>query len=274
MDEEKVIIYCVIPYFIFNTVFSIYINKTLIVNIFTPQYIFWYLLCLAIWRSSICYLKDINGIFRISILLGLYIGIIPEADRFMSISRMISFLPFFLMGYFYNSKEVMRIRKIPKICTIMLVILLSSCVILLHIRKWVPVKAYEEIQCYQSSGMSNIQGILVRIFSYLVGVLAIMCLINLVSDKEHRYSKYGSRTVVVYIFSAFSVKIMYKIILKMLGMTVLQHIGVGVLLGMCVTLITIIILSNTIFYDLYMKVMGGIGAIIIKKNKYQDGKIG
>lgn len=79
---RKTIINCAIPYFIFNTIFALCTEKTLAINILTPKYIFWYLFSLLIWRLLIDDLKRIKGIFILSILLGLYVGGIHEADRF------------------------------------------------------------------------------------------------------------------------------------------------------------------------------------------------
>ena len=260
-DEIKTITYCLIPYFVFNTAYSIYIHKTLIVNMFTPQYIFWYLFCLAIWRLSISYLKRIKGILGISIILGLYIGVIYEADRFMSISRLISFLPFFLTGYFCKPEEVIKVRKLPRICTISLAALLLGSVTLLHTSKLIPVKAYEEIQCYQKSGMSNIQGIMVRGFSYIVGMLAIVCLINLISDRERWYTKYGRRTIVIYVASVFSVMIIYRV-LGVFSDFMVRCVRVGVLFGTCATGVTFFVFGSESVYNLYIKIIEYIGKFV------------
>lgn len=39
-SARKTIINCAIPYFIFNTIFALYTEKTLAINILTPKYIF------------------------------------------------------------------------------------------------------------------------------------------------------------------------------------------------------------------------------------------
>ena len=66
---RKTIINCAIPYFIFNTIFVLWTEKTLAINILTPRYIFGDLFSLLIWRLLIDDLKGIRGILILSIIL-------------------------------------------------------------------------------------------------------------------------------------------------------------------------------------------------------------
>ena len=109
-----------------------------------------------IWRLFINDLRKIKGLWLWALLFGLYIGIIREADRFMSISRIIAFFPYFIIGSMLDEERVRKIRRVPKRYAILLSVLMACTVILLHINALVPVKSYENIQCYSASGMSNL----------------------------------------------------------------------------------------------------------------------
>ena len=171
-ESKKIIVNCGIPYFIFNTIYVIWTEKTFFVNVFLPKYIFWYFFSLLIWRLFINDLKKIKGLWLWALLFGLYIGVIREADRFMSISRIIAFFPYFIIGSMLDEERVRKIRRVPKRYAILLSVLMACTVILLHINALVPVKSYENIQCYNASGMSNLQGIIIRVFSYVIGFMA------------------------------------------------------------------------------------------------------
>lgn len=264
---RKTIINCAIPYFIFNTIFALCTEKTLVINILTPKYIFWYLFSLLIWRLLIDDLKRIKGIFILAILLGLYIGGIHEADRFLSISRTIVFFPYFLLGVLADEATIEKVRKMPKRYSIIMSVILSISVIILHIKNMIPVKAYENIQCYQESGMNNLQGMAIRLFSG-VGIAAIFCIVNLVSNEKKWYTVYGSRTACIYIASAFSVKILYKFIDYIWNTDfLLSHIEVGILWSLCVTIITIFTFGSKKISDTYLNVNKKLGDVLVKSGE-------
>lgn len=263
---RKTIINCAIPYFIFNTIFVLWTEKTLAINILTPRYIFWYLFSLLIWRLLIDDLKGIKGILILSILLGLYIGGIHAADRFLAISRTIVFFPYFLLGALTDEEAIVKIRKMPKLCSVIMAVILSLCVIVLHIKNIIPVKAYENIQCYQKSSMSNLQGVGIRLLSYGIGIAAVICIINLISNEKKWYTAYGGRTASIYIASAFSVKILYKFIDNIWSANFLSnHIDVGILLSLCVTVITIFAFGNKRISNMYLHMNKKIGDALIEK---------
>lgn len=255
-------------YFIFNTIFALCTEKTLVINILTPKYIFWYLFSLLIWRLLIDDLKRIKGIFILAMLLGLYVGGIHEADRFLAISRTIVFFPYFLLGVFADEAMIEKVRKMPKRYSIIMSVILSISVIILHIKNMIPVKAYENIQCYQESGMNNLQGMAIRLFSYGVGIAAIFCIVNLVSNEKKWYTVYGSRTACIYIASAFSVKILYKFIDYIWNTDfLLSHIEVGILWSLCVTIITIFTFGSKKISDTYLNVNKKLGDVLVKSGE-------
>lgn len=239
-----------------------------IINILTPKYIFWYLFSLLIWRLLIDDLKRIKGIFILAMLLGLYVGGIHEADRFLAISRTIVFFPYFLLGVFADEAMIEKVRKMPKRYSIIMSVILSISVIILHIKNMIPVKAYENIQCYQESGMNNLQGMAIRLFSYGVGIAAIFCIVNLVSNEKKWYTVYGSRTACIYIASAFSVKILYKFIDYIWNTDfLLSHIEVGILWSLCVTIITIFTFGSKKISDTYLNVNKKLGDVLVKSGE-------
>ena len=262
---RKTIINCAIPYFIFNTIFVLWTEKTLAINILTPRYIFGDLFSLLIWRLLIDDLKGIRGILILSIILGLYIGGIHTADRFLAIFRTIVFFLYFLLGALTDEEAIVKIRKMPKLCSVIMVVILSLCVIVLHIKNIIPVKAYENIQCYQKSGMSNLQGDGIRLLSYGIGIAAVICIINLISNEKKCYTAYGSRAASIYIASAFSVIILYEFIDNIWSTNfLLNHIEVGILLSLCVTVITIFAFGNKKISNIYLNVNKKIGDALMK----------
>ena len=67
-NKAKLIQNTLIPFFICNTAFELIVSRSLRINIFTPVYIYWYLLSLFIWRCSIGCLKKVKGLLIIAVV--------------------------------------------------------------------------------------------------------------------------------------------------------------------------------------------------------------
>ncbi len=73
----------------------------------------WYIISLISWKYLILFFKDINKtlLFILAAIASLLIGFIDYNGEVMSISRTISFFPFFLLGYYTTNENIMSIRK-------------------------------------------------------------------------------------------------------------------------------------------------------------------
>jgi fucose 4-O-acetylase-like acetyltransferase len=68
-------------------------------NLFTPGFAMWYLWALFVFRTVLPYLLKIQHIIPISFVISWIAGFIDGIDSTFSLSRIICFLPYFLMGY-------------------------------------------------------------------------------------------------------------------------------------------------------------------------------
>ena len=200
-----------IPFFIFNTIYTMAIQGVLKVNIFLPQYAFWYLLSLFFWNISIDYIYKFKPIIIVSFILGIYCGLFGNIDRVFSLSRTICFFPFFILGYSFDKEKTEKLRSLNKALPIIGIALSVGLTAFANIKGYIPIKMYEMIQSYNNTKVDNIPGGIERAVIYLIAVLMIVCVISLVPNKEYWFAKYGTRTVCIYIFSSFLIKICFMI---------------------------------------------------------------
>ncbi len=202
---ETAVARCLVPFLIFNTIFlMLFFRKNMdIINIFYPEYIFWYFLSLFFWRILIGPLMKVKFILPISVFVALYIGCIDEAGKFFSISRTLVFFPFFIMGAMCTEDIIEKIRKVPKLLCGLLLVLLCGLTAYMNISGFIYVKLYESINSYHILQMGNIQGILKRLIILAVAAAMIFCIINLMTAKKNPLTKYGRNTACVYVLSGF-----------------------------------------------------------------------
>ena len=197
------ILYLLFTYAIFNTLFSFTPwQRYATWDLLTPEPIYWYLLSLCFWKILTPVICNVRYIFPISIIFTLYVGLFPPADRFLSISRVICFLPFFIAGYFFKNMNFERIGKL------FYSILLSICFIvtlLLHHFNMIPLKMYEYIQSYESTNVANSHGVLMRFTMLIISFVIIICLINLVPSRQCKFTIWGKNSLMIYLLHIYPI---------------------------------------------------------------------
>ncbi len=148
-DRKKLIKKIIIPYFIVQTIatifYCVYVKKTqLVFNYTKPCWTLWYLLALGFWAIFVMLFdtKDIKKqilVLVVSFIAGIVVGFDDSVGNYLSLSRVIVFLPFFMLGYYaknwFNIWEIKeKIKKSKKIIIgVIIFILLISILIYIYI---------------------------------------------------------------------------------------------------------------------------------------------
>lgn len=260
--ENKLVKNLLIPFFLFNTIYMLTIEscyyttfkeRLINLNIFRASYLYWYLISLFIWRILTKYIIKFKYSMVILFILSLYIGLINDAGRFLSISRTTAFFPFFMLGYYTNKEYIEKIRNMNKKIAIFILIILISITFILA-NKFINADLFFNAQSYKASGVGIFRGIFVRIYQFIVATVISICLINVISSKNNWMSIMGSKTVSIYILSPFVQEVLYSIIVIM---PLNIHMNNPITLFICIALayIIIIICSLEIVYNTYNKVI-------------------
>jgi fucose 4-O-acetylase-like acetyltransferase len=190
---------CLLPYIVFQIVYTLIFESPNTLNIFLPQYAMWYLLSLFLMKVSARYLLNIKFILPISFIVAIYTGCLSSVTAILSLSRTLVFLPFFLMGVMCTEETIERIRKFPKWLTAPVLLLLMTVMCLPEEYLKIPTAMFEGSTAYHWVDLSLIHGSILRGVLMLAAVIASICVINLVSGKRNFFSALGERTIVIYI---------------------------------------------------------------------------
>lgn len=252
------------PYLILNV--CNYIFKMLILKeqyfgfrFFRPLWGLWYLFALFIWKFFLKDLLRIRFILPLSFLLGLFSGFTKEFSTYMALGRVICFLPFFLLGYYCTKDHIERIRRIPKIIPIALMLglgALSTFIVkknifkseVLYLRKPYPEDAGLEHMAY-------------RILIYIVAILMIASFIILLSNKKNILSGIGTNTMTVYVFHLFTIPLLEKVRI------LYDRPYLYLLYSVIMTAIITYIYSRPIVNKLYNKVLNLLISLFVLKEE-------
>lgn len=176
------------------------LNDNATINIFLPTMALWYLLVMFYYRFFIKDISRIPYILPLSFAISLLSGFIPFLGDKIALGRTFAFLPFYLMGYFCQWEHIERIRKIPKLFLWILLAALLCFSVYLSKTKFMPVGMLYLKRSYLASGVSPLEGMLMRGLIIIVSTCWILVFIGLTTQKKNLMSTIGENTMAVYVF--------------------------------------------------------------------------
>lgn len=226
-----------IPYLIFNGLFVLVFGSGT-PNFFTPTFLYWYMLCMFFWKIFIRAVTNVKYIIPISFAVALLVGIYGDVGEFLSFSRTLVFLPYFLIGYFMSREQVAKMEKLPKIPVLLVTLVVMGVWGWLNLRyadgsgstglleafsigggrerevlagHVYDIDFYYNWQGYGYYGFWDSavlgpmwQGLIMRIAGYLVSGVLIVAFFNLVPDRElPLITGGGRRTMPPYLLHAY-----------------------------------------------------------------------
>jgi fucose 4-O-acetylase-like acetyltransferase len=213
---KKIFTNLIIPYLIFETLYSLFdyllINTNSIVfSYFTPYWIMWYLFSMIIWKLILPYVANLKKSIAllISFTFSILIGYAEDAGYYASISRTIAFFPFFLMGFYFKKEYLNYFRsrkyKISSVVIICLIFYLfygyASTLKTEFLFHAVPYSVLE---------YSGIYGAIYRIISFIFAIILGMCVMIIVPKKQIPIlSKLGRNTIYAYLLHGFIISYIY-----------------------------------------------------------------
>ena len=163
--------------------------------------VMWYILALFIYRLTIEALGKIRFIVPLSILFALWAGTRPEFTTFLSSSRIVVFFPFFVAGYLWKSEYITAIRKFKG----KWILVAISGVLLWAIPNYmIPnemgIAIFRGNHGYQLCGLTDPQGVILRLLMYLVSFVVVYTMLALVPDIKLPLTYVGRHTMGIYFF--------------------------------------------------------------------------
>lgn len=224
--------------------------------------VMWYILALFIYRLTIEALGKIRFIVPLSILFALWAGTRPEFTTFLSSSRIVVFFPFFVAGYLWKSEYITAIRKFKG----KWILVAISGVLLWAIPNYmIPnemgIAIFRGNHGYQLCGLTDPQGVILRLLMYLVSFVVVYTMLALVPDIKLPLTYVGRHTMGIYFFH-------YPIMILMNGLFILQIpalTNVWALLG--VSLVFLLVLGSLPVDLAYTGILNLIAFILFKKDK-------
>lgn len=177
-------------------------------SVLAPRSSLWYLACLCWWFLILPYVSRLQPKYLLiaAFLFGLVIGYDTKAGDLMSITRAINHFPFFLIGYYFKSEWLFKFRnKFTQIGSI--IILALASIFTYYNLDIIPSRIITSNYNYYNSNLKVLNStytmFLNRLLFYVIALILCACFMLLVPRGKAFFTKWGSRTLQIYILHRF-----------------------------------------------------------------------
>jgi len=260
-NRNNAFIKLLVPYLILNVVDYIY--KIFILHdnyfgfrFFQPSWGLWYLLALFIWKFFLKDIIRIRFVLPLSFLFALLSGYSKEFSEYMALGRVVNFLPFFLLGYFCTKEYIEKIRRIPKLVSVVIIMATAALSIYIVNIKLFGMEVFYLRKPYPQD--QEFKRMLFRLLVYIVAIAMTIAVINLTSSKKGFLSAIGTTTVTIYVLHLFAIPALEKLeILK-------GHPYYYIIYSVIITAILTFVFSRPLIKKIYDYIIDSLSGIIIK----------
>ncbi|MBM7655044.1 acyltransferase family protein [Neobacillus cucumis] len=209
---KKAIKKILIPYFIFQIIYSIYYyligqEDKLTVDFLHPHWSLWFLLSLFFWNLLLYVFAKLRWLgFGVAIMLGILVGYVEDAGSFLSISRTFVFFPYFLLGFLLNADQLKQLVRSKYSLPVGIFVFLAT---MLFFGIGFPKDAVPWLlgdTSYANMGGMQLSDGLIRALQYTLTLFVVFGFFALIPSTQYKITKIGERTLYVYLFHGFIIK--------------------------------------------------------------------
>jgi len=211
-----------IPYLIFNILYQLF--KSLLagqaptISIFTPNWVFWYLLSMFLWSTSLLWAKKLRFAVAVVVIAAIIVGFFPEINRFLSLSRTFCFFPFFLIGHMYGKELMALTKKLPRIAFVGGLLALFALAIAAFHFGWIQVGMLYFADGYAAHGFDPAYvGVLTRVLLLVLAATLCFCMLVAIPRKNTFFTPLGKYTLTIFLLHPFIYSALQKLDLSFFG---------------------------------------------------------
>jgi len=194
----------------------------------------WYLIGMFIWRLLAPYFRFVKNALLSAILIGLLVGFIPDFNQILNLQRIVSYLPFFILGYNFEGNYKDKLLFKNKIYAVVLFALLIVFYLVSSFHSPEIVSFIKKCQAilypYNGTVIEKIMQLIERFLFFLLSVVTSIIFMQLIPNKQTIFSGLGKNSLYIFLFHMFFIYFMVAFIPYKSVITELFAIPVSVIL--------------------------------------------
>ncbi|MDO4608033.1 MAG: hypothetical protein Q4B40_02435 [Clostridia bacterium] len=259
---------CLMPYLVLQGIYVVVANVLIKLglanfnssifnsSILLPSSAFYYLLAVFFWKMFSSDFLKLRYPIAISVILGLLVSVTNQSEFHKGLGAVFTLLCFFVMGVKCDQNIIAKIRKIPKIFGVLVMLLGILPAV------YLPYAIHSIRLTYADAEFGILEGMGYRLAFYAIATVMGAAVINLAPQKKSILSYVGSSSILVYAGSTFLAPHAYILVANALNLTQNRWINLIGMVLFCVAIMAVC--SVPIFLKWFNAVTGFIYKIIFK----------
>ncbi|TDC50334.1 acyltransferase [Actinomadura sp. KC345] len=218
LNDEKVrglVTKLALPYLTFELLYATaaWLSGTAAFNlqILLPTYLMWFLMSVIIWRLTVPFWRNVRWPLAIAVALSI-ISYTQPMPHELTLRRLFSLLPFFVLGVCLQRKHFTFLRK-PAMPAVGILVLAAAISFYYTGGRYVPESWTYWDRGYEWLGVRTFPGVFIHAGMLLLATVLAAAVLTLVPGRRTWFTAFGTRT-------------MYAYLLHGLGVMTLIYIGV------------------------------------------------
>ena len=170
---------------------------------FTINNVAWYALAICVYYLVTMFLRQFKFgyVLCLALVVACVSGYARDIGTFLTLSRLITFYPFFVLGYYLKADDILRVtgKKQVKIISAVLLIVIAGISYKKADDLYWMMELFRGRRSYLALGDVWEFGALLRFGWYIVALLVVFALIALMPSVHTIFTRWGSRTMQVYV---------------------------------------------------------------------------
>lgn len=256
-------------FFAYYAVFQLlFMGLRLVLNIspkglafFSPCRGLWYLLAVFILYLLTPLIEKLHAIpvIVVSLFFAVTVGLDKNASNYFAISRLLTFAPFYFMGYYLKDETIKKARSIKAAIRVPLGLLITAAVVavLLIQDHTLSLKLFFAKHSFKELHLSVLKGSVLRLENIVLAVMMIAALLLMMPSKKLIFSRTGERSLQIFVLHMMLAILLIDSELIKLRIDTLPQLGLIILSAAALT----VILTPKIFSYPFKWIQLGVGKI-------------
>lgn len=169
-----------------------------------PYWLLWFLWSLFFWKLLLPVVYCFRFPVVVSIIIAVLAGYCPETGYYLGLSRTLTFFPFFVLGYTLSPAFFQRLQNNHR--GFFITVVLLAFILFWYFNK-LPSQWFYGSLSYSALGFNHWTAGFIRLLIYSVSFLVGVCVIALIPNKLLSITAFGERSLYIYIWHGFFIKL-------------------------------------------------------------------
>lgn len=194
-----------IPYIIFQTIHTflpvIFEGEDFDFHLWNPFWTLWFLLALFIWRLATPLLKALRYPLIFATAIAIIAPLDPDLDKTLSWGRVLSFLPFFVLGLVVRQEHLDKLRQF-RFKYLGFVVLLAGLGTAIGVHEKLDTAVFYASTSYDTQDVSDFRGVILRALFLAAAGLSVVAIMLVTPQRRYWWTDIGKNSLTVYLLHA------------------------------------------------------------------------